>query len=107
HVDEHQTLGRGPSTSGRLPRHVYLRDRVLGTTTRLGIGGRNRPDPDSGSPVISGDGRHIAFVSEASNLVTPDRNGVADVFLFDRQTGSITLVSRAVDGGSANGISLN
>ncbi len=107
HVDDHQTLGRGPSTSGRLPRHVYLRDRVLGTTTRLGIGGRNRPDPDSGSPVISGDGRYIAFVSEASNLVTPDRNGVADVFLFDRQTGSITLVSRAVDGGSANGISLN
>jgi len=47
---------------------------------------------------ISDDGRFVVFVSEASNLVPSDANGYADVFLFDRQSGVKTLVSRAPDG---------
>ena len=35
-------------------------------------------------PRISADGRFVAFVSSASNLVAGDTNGVADVFLHDR-----------------------
>jgi Tol biopolymer transport system component len=39
------------------------------------------PNADCGNPVISNDGRYIAFDSSASNLVPGDGNGVSDVFL--------------------------
>jgi hypothetical protein len=47
----------------------------------------------SDSPAISGDGRFVAYRSSASNIVPGDNNGQADIFLFDRLTGSNTLVS--------------
>jgi Tol biopolymer transport system component len=53
----------------------------------------------------SADGRYITFVSEASNLVSNDTNGQADVFLHDRQTGQTSRVSVASDGTQANNIS--
>jgi hypothetical protein len=40
----------------------------------------------SSAPAISDGGRFVAFVSEASNLVAGDTNGIADVFLRDRDT---------------------
>lgn len=49
-----------------------------------------------GSPTsISKDGRYVAFTSAASNLVAGqiDTNNVNDVFLLDRQSGQIYLVS--------------
>ena len=45
----------------------------------------------STSPSISESGRYVAFVSEASNLVDGDTNGVADVFLRDRDTDGDTI----------------
>jgi Tol biopolymer transport system component len=96
-----------PRKPGRAARQVYVRDTTLGTTTRLKPSERDRSEADCGSPAISADGRYVAFVSESPNLASADRNGMADVFLFDRFTGSTTLVSRAAEGGSANGLSLN
>jgi hypothetical protein len=40
----------------------------------------------SGPPSISGTGRFVAFSSIATNLVSGDTNGVADIFLRDRDT---------------------
>jgi Tol biopolymer transport system component len=40
----------------------------------------------SGPPSISGTGRYVVFASSATNLVAGDTNGVADVFLRDRDT---------------------
>ena len=37
-------------------------------------------------PSLSQDGRFVAFLSFASNLVPGDTNGVADIFLRDRDT---------------------
>ncbi len=62
--------------------------------------GDSQSDGTSEQPVISSDGRYVAFVSAASNLVTGDTNSKRDVFVWDRIGGGITLVSRA-DG--ANG----
>ena len=39
-------------------------------------------------PAISGDGRHIAFCSGASNLVPDDTNFIRDVFVHNTVTGS-------------------
>ena len=42
---------------------------------------------------ISNNGQLVAFESNANNLVPDDNNGVADVFVRDRQTGITTRVS--------------
>jgi hypothetical protein len=51
---------------------------------------------------ISGDGRYIAFESEASNLVLGDTNRHADIFVRDTQTNSTVQVSIASDGSQGN-----
>lgn len=54
---------------------------------------------------LSADGRYEVFSSDASDLVSGDGNGSADIFLRDLQTGEVTLISHDVNGLSANGIS--
>jgi Tol biopolymer transport system component len=48
-------------------------------------------------PSVSDDGRYVVFLSAATNLVPEqdDTNGVEDLFLRDRITGSTVLVSHA------------
>jgi TolB protein len=62
-------------------------------STSIDGGPANGP---SGSPSLSADGRWIAFVSYAGDLVPqgPPKDGVARVYLRDLKTGEITLVSR-------------
>lgn len=55
---------------------------------------------DSLTPVISADGRYVAFPSEASDLVRGDRNGVSDIFVRDLRSGSVRIASRGGDGAS-------
>ena len=43
--------------------------------------------------VMTPDGRYVAFVSAATNLVVGDTNNIADVFVRDLQAGTTTLVS--------------
>lgn len=65
--------------------------------------GLDRPAAgNSGSPAISRDGRFVAFSSAASDLVTNDFNGTADVFLFDGWSNTVTLVSANLNGVAAN-----
>ncbi len=44
----------------------------------------------SRTPSISGDGRLVAFASDADDLVSGDTNGATDVFVLDRQTGELS-----------------
>ena len=44
-------------------------------------------------PLISADGRYVAFNSNADNLVAGDTNGYDDVYVRDRLTGKITCIS--------------
>jgi len=54
---------------------------------------------------ISADGRFVAFLSSATNLVPNDTNGSSDVFVRDRLTGLTARVSVASDGAEAAGAS--
>lgn len=56
--------------------------------------------------VMSSDGRYLCFTSDATNLVSGDTNGVNDVFVFSRVTGTTTRVSTSSSGSQANGESL-
>ncbi|GIK58994.1 MAG: hypothetical protein HND44_16135 [Chloroflexi bacterium] len=82
---------------------IFVYDRVSNTTQRVSIrtGGEQANGP-SFSPAISDDGRIVAFSSLASNLVSGDTNGRADVFVHDRQTGQTSLMSVVLNG-TANG----
>jgi Tol biopolymer transport system component len=51
---------------------------------------------------ISADGRYVVFCSRASNLVPGDTNRCADVFVRDRQEGTIERVSVSSAGIQAN-----
>ena len=58
----------------------------------------------SNDPVLSANGRFVAFESSAFNLVANDNNGSSDIFVRDLQTGTTTLVSINIAGtGSGNG----
>jgi len=79
---------------------TFVHDRLTNTTERVSLSSRGREgNADSGLigvaayPAISADGRFVAFVSEASNLVSKDNNGNADVFVRDRQSGTTERVS--------------
>jgi Tol biopolymer transport system component len=84
--------------------NVYLRDTEAHVTRRISMGrDGDAANGPSYAAAISGDGRYVAFVSEARNLVSRDDNRFPDVFLYDVQSRTITLISRSVSGGSANG----
>ena len=82
---------------------IFVCDLRSGEIERVSIG----IDGEQGNaasilPAISSTGCFIAFKSEASNLVSNDRNGLVDVFVHARGGGGTQLISEARLGGSAN-----
>ncbi len=76
---------------------------ATGVTQRVSISSNgDQGNQDSMRPSISGDGRYIAFWSEASNLVDGDTNDTRDIFVYDREMGQTKRVSVASDGAQAN-----
>ncbi|MCW6007262.1 hypothetical protein K1W54_22350 [Micromonospora sp. CPCC 205371] len=74
----------------------FVHDRRTGTTSRVTLtDGGTQADARSYAPAISADARFVAFVSDATELVPGDTNGMADIFLRDRRAGTTVLVSGA------------
>jgi hypothetical protein len=71
---------------------VYLRDFQTGTLSLIGVAGPGGWVAVSDGPVISGDGRFVAYRSVAANTAT-GFTAFANVFLFDRLTGSNTVLT--------------
>lgn len=55
---------------------------------------------------ISDDGRWLLFASTSERLVPTDHNTAADVFLLDRSTGDLSLVSADAAGDAGSGTSM-
>ena len=92
----------GPYTDGMCP-DIFVHDRATGQTTRISVASDGtQANGYSDVPSISANGRYVAFHSFASNLVSDDTNGVADVFVHDLKTGQTTRVSVASDGTQGN-----
>jgi len=65
--------------------HIYVRDLRARTTERVSIAWNGESANNaSGAPAISADGRYVAFVSMATNLVEAGTNGKWQVFVRDR-----------------------
>ncbi len=89
-------------TNGQLD--VFVRDMKAGITTRISVDSAGtQANGASYNPSMSDDGRYVAFMSEASNLVAGDLNSRADVFLHDRKTGTTSIVSVTTAGNQGGG----
>src|SRR5262249_20088640 len=78
---------------------IFVHDRLRGATERVSVASDgSQTDGTSDWPSISAEGRYVAFVSDAPDLVVGDTNAVADVFVHDLLTGMTTRVSVATDG---------
>jgi Tol biopolymer transport system component len=65
---------------------VFVRDRVTNTTERINVGpGGRQSDNDSGRPVLSADGRYVAYQSWATGMTgSRDANHAYDIYGHDR-----------------------
>jgi Tol biopolymer transport system component len=83
---------------------VFVHDRQRGTTERVSVDSSGtQGDGESRNPWISADGRYVAFESLATNLVPGDTNGIRDVFVRDRRSGTTERASVDSGGGQGNG----
>ena len=95
----------GPGDAGL---DVFIHDRITGATERVSVSNDgSQGNNGSSNPVVSAEGRFVAFVSNATNLVAGDTNGMSDVFLRDRQTLATERISLSNSGGEGNGASYN
>jgi flagellin-like hook-associated protein FlgL len=73
------------------------------STTSTGAAANNA----SQNAAVSADGRYIAYSSTASNLVSGDTNGAADIFVKDALTGTVERISVSSLGVQGNSNSYN
>jgi Tol biopolymer transport system component len=83
---------------------VFVKDWATGAIMRVSTdsAGAQATGGDSLGPAFSPDGSRIAFQSSAGNLVVPDINGGADVYIKDLNSGVITRVSTNAAGGQVS-----
>jgi Tol biopolymer transport system component len=77
------------NTSDVLVRDLRAGTDILVSAATNGLPGNGASD----SAVMTPDGRYVAFVSAASNLVAGDTNGIPDVFVRDLVTETTSLAS--------------
>lgn len=66
---------------------IFVRDRHDKITRRLNAPGGVPMNASSRMPAISGDGRYVSFLSDATNLVAGDTNGLRDLYVQNLLTG--------------------
>ncbi len=75
-----------------------------GDTERVSVDSAGTEGNNSSyNTAISDNGRFVAFLSTATNLVPGDTSGTGDIFVHDRQTGETTRVSAPANGDEPDG----
>jgi Tol biopolymer transport system component len=81
-----------------------LATNVIGTTSVVSVSNNGSlSNGISHAPALSGDGRYVVFLSDATNLVPSDENDILDVFVHDRYTRQTSLVSVSSQGDQGDG----
>jgi len=83
---------------------IFLRNLDTGVTERVNLSSSGDQATGGGSwfPDISGNGRYVVYLTDASNLFDDDTNGFGDVVAHDRVTGVTTQLSVSSSGGQVN-----
>jgi hypothetical protein len=93
----------GPGLDANNAKDIFVRDLVDNVTARVSnANAGTEAIGDSRKPSISSDGRYVAFVSDAANLVNGDTNFRQDVFLRDTKGRTTVRVSVRTYGAEAN-----
>lgn len=83
---------------------VFVYDRLSGVNSRVSLAaggggaGGNANSGDVANVDISETGQYVVFASAASNLVANDTNGLVDIFLHNRATGTTVRVNVGAGG---------
>jgi Tol biopolymer transport system component len=84
-------------------RDIFLRDVISNVTSRVSIAtDGSEANGESAEASLSAAGTHVAFTSEATNLVAGDNNVASDIFVHDIVTGETTLESVSLFGGQGD-----
>jgi Tol biopolymer transport system component len=77
-----------------LPYQIYRHDMLSGTTVLVSAASSGEQGNSFNEyPVISADGRYVAFQSASTNLVANDKNNKRDIFLHDCDNGTTRRMS--------------
>lgn len=91
------------STPLNAPRNAFVFDRETGVIEHVSTNSDGQPgNQESVAYGISGDGRYVLMNSDATNFSATDTNNQGDVYVKDRQTGVIELISVGLGGAGAN-----
>ena len=78
---------------------IFVRDLQTGSNILVSVAADGSwGNGASTDPVMTPDGRYVAFVSAANNLVAGDTNGIDDVFVRDLVNDTTRLVSAGANG---------
>ncbi len=84
-------------------RDIFLYDSQTLASRRINVSQQGaQGNAASNNPVISSNGRYVAYASDANNLILGDTNGFSDIFVVDTLTGLVSRVSVTSSGGQAN-----
>ncbi len=88
-------LGMVPNDANANAADIFVRNRNASTTELVNLSSSEvQANYQSYGPAaISGDGRYVAFESDADNLVPGDTNPAGNLFLRDMQTGTTEIVN--------------
>jgi hypothetical protein len=82
---------------------VFLRDRVLGTTERVGVSAAGGQLSRVNYPALSDDGRYVYFYAAKPGIDQSDFSYGSDLYVHDRTTGATELLSATASGAPAAG----
>ncbi|MCB0221706.1 MAG: hypothetical protein KDH09_18560 [Chrysiogenetes bacterium] len=88
---------------------LVLTDLKTGEIVLVSRTPQNKPaNGNSGEPAISRGGRYVVFSSDATDMTdTQNTHGGAEVFLYDRETSTVTQVSTTTIGRAPDGPSMH
>ena len=93
-----------PDLSGTGNVNIYLRNRETEAVTLISRANSGViANRDSFNPVISADGRYIAYESLATNLAVGTQGGSSQIYAYDRELQNVERVSISPAGAAANG----
>ena len=86
-----------------LSRVLPVNAQTLDSITRLSVSpGGQGGDADSGTGAVSASGKFLVFDSQASNLVSNDTNGMADIFTRSLISGEVQRINLGPSGAQAD-----
>lgn len=87
---------------GESNNNVFLRDMALNTTIMISIDPKSKKGGGGSNASISYDGKRMAFYSQTATLVSDDKNGLWDIFLWEEKNPQLKRISLTADGKERN-----